>query len=97
VKIRIRGFLTFKESIKDQFLELERATISLKDLLEKLCREQGDELRRTIFDVETGQVHRHISVLVNGRHYTHLPDRLQTVLKDGDEVDIFPPIAGGGY
>jgi MoaD family protein len=96
MKVRVRGFLTFRESIKDQSLEFERAAISLKELLEKLCHEQGDELRRTIFDAETGGIHRHISVLVNGRHYTHLRDRLDTALKDGDEVDIFPPVAGGG-
>jgi hypothetical protein len=28
----------------------------------------------------------YVGVLVNGRHYSHLPDRQQTELADGDEV-----------
>ena len=95
MKIRARGYLTFKEKINNQTLELDLDSISLKDFLEKLCLEQGDELRRILFDPQTEEVQRQISLLVNGRHYTHLPDRLNTALKDGDQVDIFPPIAGG--
>ena len=37
----------------------------------------------------------YVGVLVNGRHYSHLPDRQQTELADGDEVSILPPAAGG--
>jgi molybdopterin converting factor small subunit len=46
------------------------------------------------FDGRGGR-QQHVPVLVNGRHCTHLPDGLDTELRDGDQVDLFPPIAGG--
>ncbi|NOQ19123.1 MAG: molybdopterin synthase sulfur carrier subunit, partial [Desulfobacterales bacterium] len=30
-----------------------------------------------------------------GRHYIHLPNRLDTELEEEDEVALFPAIAGG--
>jgi len=35
-----------------------------------------------------------LAILVNGRNI-HLLDSVETVLKDGDEVVILPPTAGG--
>lgn len=35
-----------------------------------------------------------LAILVNGRNI-HLLDGLETVLKDGDEVIVLPPTAGG--
>jgi molybdopterin converting factor small subunit len=32
---------------------------------------------------------------VNGRHVSHLPEGLETELADGDEVSVFPVVAGG--
>jgi molybdopterin converting factor small subunit len=37
----------------------------------------------------------HLVILLNGMHYKHLPDGLNTILKDGDTLAIFPPVAGG--
>jgi molybdopterin converting factor small subunit len=36
-----------------------------------------------------------MAVIINGRSYQNLPAKLGTHLKDGDEVAIFPPMAGG--
>ncbi|MGD8807216.1 MAG: MoaD/ThiS family protein, partial [Chloroflexota bacterium] len=47
------------------------------------------------FEPEYGMVSRQVAILVNGRHYSHLPNGLNTKLKDGDDVALFPPIAGG--
>jgi molybdopterin converting factor small subunit len=48
-----------------------------------------------ILDPETSRTRPHAAILINGNHYTHLPDGLDTRLKDGDEVSIFPAMAGG--
>ena len=95
MRVRCRGYLTFRDLIGEQELELEDDGATLADLLEELCETGGGELRVALFDPRSGLLNEHIAVLLNGRHYTHLPARLETPLKDGDEVAFFPPIAGG--
>jgi molybdopterin synthase sulfur carrier subunit len=46
-----------------------------------------------ILDVE-GRVVPYVSVFVEGRDIRYL-DGLATALADGDEIAIFPPVAGG--
>lgn len=96
MKIRVRGYLTFRDIIGDIAISDSEADVySLRQLLESLSLDHEDTLGYKIFDPHDGGVREHIAVLVNGVHYSHLPEKLETMLKDGDEVAIFPPIAGG--
>ncbi|WP_025270465.1 MoaD family protein [Hippea sp. KM1] len=54
---------------------------SPKPFLHKLIDENNNLLSSTI-------------ILVNGKNVHHL-DGLKTMIKDGDEIDIFPPGGGG--
>lgn len=47
-----------------------------------------------LFD-ENGALFPHVHIFVNGRDAPYLPDKLDTVLKETDTVDIFPPVGGG--
>ncbi len=87
--IRVKGYLTLRETIGDRLIELPLGgNLSLAQLLERLPLEWDPGLKAT-------PSRRQFAILVNGCHYTHLPDRLATLLKAGDEIAIFPPIAGG--
>lgn len=96
MNIRVKGYLTFRDVIGDITVsESEAGVYRLRHLLERLSFDHEDTLGYKIFDPGDGGVREHIAVLVNGVHYSHLPNQLETELNDGDEIAIFPPIAGG--
>jgi sulfur-carrier protein len=37
----------------------------------------------------------HIKVFINGRQSVHLQQGLQTILREDDVLDVFPPVGGG--
>ena len=66
---------------------------SIEDLLEKLFKEHGKELKKELFD-GNGQLKHIYRIVVNGRSITLL-DGFKTKLKDNDMVALMPAIAGG--
>ena len=96
MEIRVESFLTLRKAMDGQAsLEIEAEGLTIRQLLEKLCNRFGENLRNMIFDPEAQRQRQGINILINGRHYRHMPHRLDSELKDGDEVCIFPIIAGG--
>jgi len=94
MKIKIKGYLTFKNTIGDKVLNLdENEKLSIKELLIKFSC--GQELGDAFYLAEPNLMDHRVIVLVNGLHFAQLPDRLDTILKDKDEIAIFPPMAGG--
>ncbi len=95
MRITIRGFLTLREQMAlPSSLELPEGA-TLQDLLERLPPEIMEAVKARTADPQSSRKSGRVAILINGQHYTHLPDRLETRLADQDEVAIFPPIAGG--
>ncbi|MBE3039877.1 MAG: MoaD family protein [Chloroflexi bacterium] len=44
---------------------------------------------------ETGELHAHVHILVDGNEVNTLPDQLETQLRTETVLDFFPPVAGG--
>jgi sulfur-carrier protein len=93
--IQVKGYLTFRKLIPERFMELPEQGATLRSLLAALVEEIGEPFLAGVFDERRGGLQRSVVVLINGHHFTHLPTGLETPLQDGDQVDIFPPIAGG--
>ena len=89
MKIWVRGYLGVKAEFGDKpFVEFGADRVTLRDLLIQLGYQRDESL------AAPGAVGR-LVILVNGRSTSHLADGLDTVLRDGDRVAIFPPVAGG--
>jgi MoaD family protein len=96
MKITLRGFLTLREAMDDESaLELEIGNITLMQLLHELSDMFGERFTQMLFNKAGKSLNPHIRILINGRHYSHIPQKLKTRLQEGDEVALFPPIAGG--
>jgi len=94
--IKIKPYYTLKKALGDRaYLEMEADRITIRQLMEELSNRFGYEFRAQIFRAADPDRDFSILILVNGRNWRNLPDRLDTELKDGDEVCLFPPAVGG--
>jgi len=94
--IKVKGYLTYKDVIGKLIFKLDDDhPVFFLDFIRKLAAEIGGEQGAALFDEETGTVGPAVAIMLNGMHYNHLPNRLNTVLKDQDEIAVFPPGAGG--
>lgn len=94
MKIHVKGYLVFKNTIGDQILTLKNnENITLGELLTKLSfgNESGDSHNSP----EPRLVDPRVIVLINGRNISQLPNGMETKLADKDDIAIFPPMAGG--
>ena len=51
-------------------------------------------MRKELLD-ENGELYGHVHVFVNGRDAPYLENRVDTPIKVGDKVDVFPAVGGG--
>jgi molybdopterin synthase sulfur carrier subunit len=96
VKVTVKGYFDLQKAMGGKSrVEVEKGAVTIREVLDELSRRFGKAFIETIYDSETGQPAGHIMLLVNGRNYLSLPAKLDTDLNDGDEIALFPPIAGG--
>lgn len=93
ITITIQGYLTLKDSLGKRRVSLPSGT-SLQDCLSGLQQDLGGPYGWENYR-DAGELREHMIVLLNGVHCRHLPEGLGTILKDGDQIAIFPPVAGG--
>jgi molybdopterin synthase sulfur carrier subunit len=92
MSVRIRFFARFREFFGSEVTtEVEKST-PLTGLIRSVTN-QNREGHEAIFD-EEGRFRRYVIVMKNGERIGISEAEMITV-SDGDEIAIFPPVAGG--
>ena len=94
--IRVKFFATLRDATGKREVEIDAQGEGM-DILNLMCflfGKLGDDFKRAVLDPETGNIRRYIKIMVNGRDI-ELLNGLKTLVKDGDIVQVFPPIGGG--
>ena len=93
MRVKVKTYATLREVTGGviHYVDIgENAT--LKDALDRLFNKFPD-LKGILID-ESGNIKEGYRVLINGREALHI-NGLESKVKQGDEIAIFPPIAGG--
>jgi adenylyltransferase/sulfurtransferase len=90
--VTVKLFANFREAAGKNQIEIQADDI--KTLLDKLTKIGGAKLAEQLY-TKNGKLRDTVHILVNGRGINLLKG-LNTRLKDGDTVAIFPPVSGGG-
>ncbi|MGZ5520836.1 MAG: ubiquitin-like small modifier protein 1 [Halobacteriota archaeon] len=87
--VSVRLFANLREIVGNPRLVFEASTI--REVLTTL-RAEHPALQPLL--CEDGEVRPYITILINGKNMRDM-ESLATILSDGDEVAIFPPVSGG--
>jgi len=94
--IRVRFFATLRDAAGKREVEVDAQGegMDILNLMHFLFGKLGEDFKRAMLDPETGNIRRYIKIMVNGRDI-ELLNGLKTLIRDGDIVQVFPPIGGG--
>ena len=96
MKIKVKGFFNIKDVMGSRApLEMDVQSATIREVLEELSRRFGEPFIKEMFAPETKELKPENQVLVNGRHYRYLEKGLDSELRDGDLLALFPAVAGG--
>jgi len=92
--VKVSFYATIRAIVGAKTLEIDLPEgSSIQELLDRLI-ERCPPLAEKLLDPD-GKLSRSIQVFVDGRSASHLPDGLETKLRDDQAVDIFPAVGGG--
>jgi len=91
IKVSAAGALTNSMPSGKDIVEGESLTV--QSLLETLVNKYGSRMAREL--MSQGKLREGLVLLINGRNILSLPEKYETLLKEGDEVLITIMVAGG--
>ncbi len=93
IPMKILFFATFREITKVKVLDMSSSDLSDIQQLLTLLIKRFPAFQDELFS-DNNQLKPHIHIFVNGRNIIHLKG-LSTPITNGDEIALFPPVAGG--
>jgi molybdopterin synthase sulfur carrier subunit len=92
--MEVSFYATLRRVVGARSIQVDLAEdATIRDLLNELFR-RCPQLERELMD-ESGGLHQHVHVFVNGRDAPFLETGLDSVLPAGARVGVFPAVAGG--
>lgn len=92
--MKVNFFATLRQITGQKTVEFELSPGSSMRTLLELVLVKYPPMRKELFD-EHGNLYQHVHVSINGRDVSYLKDRLDTVIKLEDIINIFPAVGGG--
>lgn len=92
MSVKIRFFARFRELLGTDIMTEPVAQTSLAALVSAIAKKDREGYE-AIFD-ENGSFREFVIVMRNGKRID-TPDAGTTLVADGDEIAVFPPVAGG--
>ncbi len=93
MKLHVEFFSTLRLTLKIKKIEYEtEKELTVEQLLHRLSMEIDPMIYKKL--VKNSKPIIGTNILINGKNFLHLQG-LDTTLRDGDKVQIFPPAAGG--
>ncbi len=95
ITVKVRTILALKKIMGSGEIELSFPQGStLAEVITTLVNRWGDELAFYLYEPNSKNLRPYIRLMVNGQDIAFL-NRMDTVLLNGDEVLILPPVSGG--
>lgn len=92
--MKINFYATLRQITGQKTVEFDlEAGITVQQLLDAVLARYPD-MRDDLLD-ENGRLYGHVHLFINGRDAPYLDDGLETIIKPGDKVDLFPAVGGG--
>ena len=91
-KVNLYLLNIFYLQIKEKFIEYNGRTI--KEVISKFIKDHGHKLDGQLLNKNKKKLDNQILILVNGRNIKYL-NNYKTALKDGDNIHLSVPLAGG--
>ncbi|MDD1667829.1 MAG: MoaD family protein [Methanomicrobiales archaeon] len=92
MKARVRFFARFRELLGAEVIAEPAPGTSFLTLIRDVTRGNG-EGHDAVFD-EGGAFREHVILMRNGKRI-EATDAGETMIADGDEIAVFPPVSGG--
>jgi molybdopterin synthase sulfur carrier subunit len=91
MKVRFKLFANFREAVGKKDLEADVPGNTVKEVIHSLV---GQHPKLAPLMYQDGELKQYVNVLLNGQTVKH--DLIHTtVIKEGDEIALFPPVSGG--
>ncbi len=92
--MKVNYYATLREIVGQKTIDFDIPPDSTIGFLIQQMVNRFPDLRPALVDAD-GQLRGHVHVFVNGRDVPYLENQMDTVLKEGDTVSVFPAVGGG--